>query len=152
MTNQIDSDTFPPAVFSLSAAKERVVLAALACASIILPVVSVKTIGFSQSAGLPTAAGGIAYLLPLAFGLALAAPYVEQLRPHSRLIDIASTAIASLFVLWGLWELFEIHSTMAQSSAFAAMTTVTPSIGALTLVMTAALSGLQLRKLLRKPA
>lgn len=144
-----------PATFAT--AKIRIALAALGFASVLFPAVTVTAIGaFSQGVGLAALAGGTAYLIPLVFVIALAAPFNAQLQPYSRLIDIAAAATCVLFVAWGLWSLFDLHNTMAQQdNALAALAggapgfraprvsdfgSVTPSIGAVALLATTALS------------
>jgi hypothetical protein len=71
-------------------------LAALAIASIALPIANVRVMGFSGGISLPSAAliGGVAYVLPLAFLAGLAGRFAAPLRPYMRAIEIAGLAFA----------------------------------------------------------
>lgn len=150
--------------------KMRVALLVLAIASVLFPAVTIKAMGmFSQGVGLPLLVGGIAYVIPLAFAAALAAPFMPQLQSYSRIIDLAAAAICVLFLLWGLWSMFDAYSAMAQqdralSSLMGANTaglraprvsdfgSFSPSIGAFALLATAVLSVFQARKALKAQA
>ncbi|WP_137453703.1 hypothetical protein [Rhizobium sp. AU243] len=83
-----------------SADKKKIVLsavlAALSVAAISLPIANLKVMGFSGGLTLPSPhlLGGIAYLLPLAFFAGIGGRFAPQLRPHRRIIELATLAIA----------------------------------------------------------
>lgn len=169
MNNEIASSVQPGVPASIHTVKMRIALLILALASVIFPAGTVKAMGmFSQGVSLPALAGSIAYLIPVVFAAALAAPFTAQLQPYSRVVDLVAAAVGVLFLVWGVWSLVDAYSTMAQqeralssliggSSAFQAprvsdFGSFTPSIGAFALLATAVLSMLQARKALEKRA
>lgn len=98
-------------------------LAALSVASIALPIINIKVMGFSGGLALasPHFLGGIAYLLPLVFLVGIAARFVPQAQPYVRLLEIIGLVTtvgialyAVMTLLNGMSELSNADRQMAQ--------------------------------------
>lgn len=98
-------------------------MAVLSVAAVALPIINVNIMGIGTGVTLssPALMGGIAYVLPLAFLVALASRFAEQLRPHQRVADIVALAIAAALLLYvgiqllnGLNELNAASKQMSQ--------------------------------------
>lgn len=105
------------------------VLAALAVAAISLPIVTMKTMGFSGGIALPSPhlLGGTAYLLPLAFLTSIGSRFAPQARAYRRMIEIAALAVAAGMALYvvvtllnGLSEMNAANRQMSQMLGSAA--------------------------------
>ncbi|WP_427928426.1 hypothetical protein [Agrobacterium cavarae] len=104
-------------------------LAALSVAAISLPIVTMKTMGFSGGIALPSPhlLGGTAYLLPLAFLISIGSRFAPQARPYRRMIEIAAFAVAAVTTLYvvvtllnGLSEMNAANRQMSQMLGSAA--------------------------------
>lgn len=104
-------------------------LAALSVAAISLPIATMKTMGFSGGIALPSQhlLGGTAYLLPLAFLIAIGSQFAPQARPYRRMIEIAAFAVAAVTTLYvvvtllnGLSEMNAANRQMSQMLGSAA--------------------------------
>lgn len=144
--------------------KIRVTLAILAIASALLPIASVNTFGASAGFSLADLAGGIAFLIPLAFIGTLIAAYHPPLRDHSALADKVSFGVLVFFLVWGLWktvqlisQAMELNSQMrglaGQSFPFGSLLDfVSPSIGIIAIVATYVLAAILFLKTRKKTA
>lgn len=104
-------------------------LAALSVAAISLPIVTMKTMGFSGGLALPSPhlLAGTAYLLPLAFLISIGSRFAPQARAYRRMIEIAALAVAAGMALYvvvtllnGLSELNAANRQMSQMLGSAA--------------------------------
>lgn len=77
-------------------------LAVLSMVCVVLPVVTVRMMGFGGGLALssPLFMGGLAFLLPLAFSAGLAARFVAQAQPHIRALEITGLIVAIGIVLY----------------------------------------------------
>lgn len=98
-------------------------LAVLSVASVALPIINIKVMGFGGGLALasPHFLGGIAYLLPLAFLAGLVARFTPQAQPYVRVLEIVGLAItvgialyAIITLLNGMNEMSNADQQMAQ--------------------------------------
>ncbi|MCD2173043.1 hypothetical protein [Rhizobium sp. C4] len=92
--------------------KLRAALFMLSLMTVMFPLVTVRGF-YSQGISLPLLAGGVAYLLPAVAAAALAAPFVQQMRPLIRVIDMGAACVNVLFLLWGLLSLVDGYRSLA---------------------------------------
>ncbi|RCW23167.1 hypothetical protein DFR48_10736 [Ciceribacter lividus] len=98
-------------------------LAVLSVASVALPVINIKVMGFGGGLALasPHFLGGVAYLLPLAFLAGLVARFAPQAQTYVRVLEIAGLVIAvgialyaTMTLLNGMNEMSNADRQMAQ--------------------------------------
>jgi hypothetical protein len=131
----------------------RLTALGLAVVCLFIPVASVTSLGVSKSIGLTSgfAAGGLAWLLPLAFIAAIAAPVIDATRRYAKLVDwavvliCAGIALMSLLAIWtGQKEIADMQSAVGMLSGsrrnMPAFVSISPGVGLFTLLGLLALS------------
>lgn len=92
-------------------------LAALSVASITLPIINIKVMGFGGGLTLasPHFLGGLAYLLPLIFLVGMAARFAPQMQPHVHLLEIIGLVVAAGIVLYAAMTLLNGMSQLSNA-------------------------------------
>lgn len=92
-------------------------LAVLSVASVALPIINIKVMGFGGGLALasPHFLGGIAYLLPLGFLAGLVARFAPQAQPYGRVLDTARLVVAVGIALYAAMTLLNGMNEMSNA-------------------------------------
>ncbi|WEK05914.1 MAG: hypothetical protein P0Y65_06570 [Candidatus Devosia phytovorans] len=130
---------------------QTILAGVIALLALIIPFVTVTTnlgMGMNQSGTLTgfQAAGWSAWLVLLAFALAVASWFVVQLAPYRLILAGVSVVTALLAIIVGLWfnpvagQLSEVNAAMAQLGAANAIS-IGPNVGILFMLLAAFTAG-----------